>query len=54
MESLLYIFHSLLLSLRSIHARAEGTARGKKAEMVVQCTKANAKQCTEDSFQVEV
>lgn len=43
----------LLLSFRSTHARAEGIARGKKAEMVMQCTKANAKQHTEDSFQVE-
>lgn len=29
----------------SIPGRAEGMARGKKAEMTVQCTKANAKQC---------
>jgi len=53
MKSFLYISHSLLLSFRSIHARAEGMARGKKAEMAVQCTKANAKQCAEDSFQAE-
>lgn len=29
----------------NIHGRSEGMAGGKKAEMTVRCTKANAKQC---------
>lgn len=37
-QRLLYTIHG------SIRARAEGMAGGKKAEMAVQCTKANAKQ----------
>lgn len=54
MQSLLYITHSHLFSLRSIHARAEGMARGKKAEMVVQCTKANAKQCKNNALKTVI
>lgn len=36
-QRLLYTIHG------SVRARAEGMAGGKKAEMAVQCTKANAK-----------
>lgn len=45
-SSLVSYTQCLLCTIRgSVHARAEGMAGGKKAEMAVQRTKANAKQC---------
>lgn len=46
-ESSLVNYRQRLLSTvpGSVQARAEGMAGGKKAEMAVQCSKANAKQC---------
>lgn len=45
-SSLVNYARCLPYSIRgSIHAKAEGMTGGKKAEMAVHCTKANAKQC---------
>lgn len=46
-ESSLVNYRQRLLNIirGSIQTRAEGMAGGKKAEMAVQCSKANAKQC---------
>lgn len=44
-SSLLHSRQCLLCTIPALRARAEGMAGGKKAELAVQSTRANAEQC---------